>query len=60
MVDANETVSVTLKREFGEEALNSLEMSNEKKIDLERKIAEIFSNGVEVTSLYLFKQFFLK
>ena len=29
MVDAGEAVSITLKREFGEEALNSEEMSAE-------------------------------
>ena len=54
MVDTNEAVSITLKREFGEEALNSLELSEEKKKDLEKKIAKLFSNGIEVPSVILF------
>ena len=48
MVDPGEAVSVTLKREFGEEALNVLEAGPEEKEELENGIAELFSNGEEV------------
>ena len=51
MVDANETVSVTLKREFGEEALNSLELSDAKKKELEKQISNLFNSGVTVSAL---------
>jgi len=50
MVDANENVSVTLKREFGEEALNSLELTEEKKTILEKQINKLFAEGVPVST----------
>lgn len=46
MVDAGENVSVTLKREFGEEALNSLEIKEQEKEDLQKLINQVFNNGV--------------
>lgn len=48
-MDPGEFVSVTLKREFGEEALNSQELSDEEKRQMEKTIAELFQNGTEVT-----------
>lgn len=49
MVDPGEKVSVTLKREFGEEALNTLEMPEKEKHELEEKIVELFKKGTEVS-----------
>ncbi|CAK8686446.1 unnamed protein product [Clavelina lepadiformis] len=42
MVDAEETVSLTLKREFGEEALNTLEAPQEEKKKLESLLSDLF------------------
>ena len=50
MVDADETVSLTLKREFGEEALNLLEMSKEEKKNLEKQISKLFAGGDVVST----------
>ena len=47
-MDAGENVSVTLKREFGEEAMNILEASEERKKEIKAKIDEMFKNGVKV------------
>jgi ADP-ribose pyrophosphatase len=49
MVDPGEHVSVTLKREFGEEALNALEACEDRKRELQRQISEFFSGGYEVS-----------
>ncbi len=51
MVDAGESVSVTLKREFSEEALNSLEASPEEKERIEAAIHDLFLKGKEVSTL---------
>ncbi len=51
MVDPGEKVSVTLKREFGEEAFASLEMNDSEKQNLEKSVAKLFDYGVEVTYL---------
>ena len=48
MVDAGEAVSATLKREFGEEALNSLEATEEEKAEMEKALSKLFSSGTEV------------
>lgn len=48
MVDAGEVVSTTVKREFFEEALNSQQLSEEKKRELESRLQDFFSKGVEV------------
>lgn len=45
MVDAGESVSAALKREFTEEAFNSLEMNEKMKADLEESIKQIFASG---------------
>ena len=46
MVDGGEHVSATLKREFGEEALNSIE--DEQKEETKTLIAEFFKGGEKV------------
>lgn len=43
MVDPGEKISATLKREFGEEALNSLQKSPEEKAELEKQLHKLFS-----------------
>lgn len=48
MVDAGESLSVTLKREFGEEALNTLEIPIDQRDVLKQHIDKIFQNGTEV------------
>ena len=48
MVDAGENVSVTLKREFSEEALNALEATPEERKRIETSITDLFSKGTEV------------
>lgn len=49
MVDPGELVTATLRREFGEEALNSLEeVSDSGKNAMEGKIEEFFRRGIEV------------
>lgn len=53
MVDPGENVSVTLKREFGEEALNSLEIEEEKRQKLQKRISEFFTNGYEVSVKFI-------
>jgi len=48
MVDPGDTVSATLKKEFGEEAMNSLEASPEEKRKIEDQVHQLFSHGKEV------------
>ena len=48
MVDDDEEVSLALKREFGEEALNSLQASAEQKEKLEAEIKQFFAHGTEI------------
>ncbi|XP_064366453.1 ADP-ribose pyrophosphatase, mitochondrial isoform X4 [Dromaius novaehollandiae] len=43
MVDPGEKISATLKREFGEEALNSLQKSPKEKEELEKQLQRLFS-----------------
>jgi hypothetical protein len=45
MVDLGEKVSITLKREFMEEAKNSLELSPEDREALSENLNELFSTG---------------
>ena len=63
MRDSDEKVSQTLKREFMEEALDSLKMDDGRKLEIENKLQSLlFENGVEVLifklALYLFKMNF--
>ena len=48
MCDPGERVSVTLKREFMEEALNSEEMTKEEKTHFQHLLGEFFEGGKEV------------
>ncbi|KAK7049779.1 NUDIX domain [Halocaridina rubra] len=53
MVDPGERVSATLMREFMEEALSSMEMSQEQKEVAEEQLKELFQGGEEVYSGYV-------
>ena len=53
-MDAGENVSITLKREFSEEALNALEATPEEKKRIETSITDLFSKGTEVKIFILF------
>nr|CAB3267285.1 transient receptor potential cation channel subfamily M member 2-like [Phallusia mammillata] len=53
MVDNNENVSLTLKREFGEEALNSLETTDEQRKSLATKIDQLFKEGTQIYKGYV-------
>jgi ADP-ribose pyrophosphatase len=48
MVDPGEKVTLTLKREFTEEALNGLEMGLTEKERIKGKLDELFAHGQEV------------
>ena len=49
MVDGGEEVSLTLKREFGEEALNSIEATAEEKKVMQANIDRLFKSGKTVS-----------
>ena len=51
MVDPGDTVSRTLRKEFGEEAMNSLEATPEEKKQIEKQINELFQGGHKVRKL---------
>lgn len=53
MVEPGDTVSLTLKKEFGEEALNSLEASEAEKEEIQRKLNELFHAGEVVYQGYV-------
>ncbi|KAK6191631.1 hypothetical protein SNE40_003273 [Patella caerulea] len=53
MVDAGEVVSVTLRREFGEEALNTFEAPPEEKVHIEKSLDKLFHSGTEVYKGYV-------
>lgn len=53
MVDVGEKVSITLKREFMEEARNSLELSPEEREALSQTLSELFSRGQELYKGYV-------
>ena len=54
MVEPGDTVSATLKKEFGEEAMNSLEATPEEKRKIEEQINELFSHGEKVSETVTF------
>ena len=56
MVEPGGVVSETLKREFGEEALGSLDKSAEEIAVIQKKIEELFQHGVEVNPLIISQQ----
>ena len=48
MVDPGEAVSVTLKREFSEEAMNTLQANDAERDQIEQRIHNLFHKGTEV------------
>ena len=48
MVEPGDTVSATLKKEFGEEAMDTLQMDQEKKKKTEEAISNLFKGGEKV------------
>ena len=48
MVEAGESVSVVLKKEFAEEAMNMLEQSESEKKKTQQIVDEFFKGGSEV------------
>ncbi len=48
MIDPGDTVSRTLRKEFGEEAMNSLEATEEEKKEIEAHVNDLFKAGDEV------------
>ena len=53
MVDPGEQVSVTLRREFMEEALDSGTLGSKDKEIIEQKLKEFFDNGKEIYKGYV-------
>ncbi|XP_072024231.1 ADP-ribose pyrophosphatase, mitochondrial-like [Amphiura filiformis] len=53
MVDAGEKVSVALKREFGEEAMNTLEATPQEKKKIKKAVDALFKVGHEVYRGYV-------
>lgn len=53
MVDAGEVVTATVRREFGEEAMNSIQMSSEEKKRMEKELDELFATGREIFRGYV-------
>ncbi|XP_038209874.1 ADP-ribose pyrophosphatase, mitochondrial-like [Zerene cesonia] len=53
MVDPGEKVAATAIREFQEEAMNSLQASNDEKEALREKLKDFFSGGIEIYSGYV-------
>jgi|SaaInlStandDraft_7_1057024.scaffolds.fasta_scaffold00140_12 ADP-ribose pyrophosphatase len=53
MVDPGESLSITAKREFGEEALNTLEMKNEKKKHTKELLEKFFCQEVCIYEGYV-------
>ncbi len=53
MVEAGDTVSLTLRKEFGEEALNSIEADEKTKTEIEAGLIKLFANGKMVYSGYV-------
>lgn len=53
MVDPGESISATLKREFGEESMNTGEMDDEKRKLAEENLNKWFKDGEEVYKGYV-------
>ena len=53
MVDPGEFVSMTIKKEFGEEALNTLEMTEAEKAEMSKMVEKFLSDGDEVYTGYV-------
>ena len=50
MVETGEVVTMTIRREFREEAMNALQASEEEKREIEKSVNDLFAGGVEVSS----------
>lgn len=48
MVESNERISETLRREFSEEAFAKLDLPEERRQAIARKIDDLFKHGTEV------------
>ena len=59
MVEPGDTVSRTLKKEFGEEALNSLDVSDEEKREIEAHINQVFKRAGLPSSMLVYYLFTL-
>lgn len=53
MVEPGDTVSATLKKEFGEEALNSTEVSEEERAQIEKQLDDLFHHGDTIYKGYV-------
>ncbi|WAR03096.1 NUDT9-like protein [Mya arenaria] len=53
MVDAGENRTATLTREFGEEALNSIDATPERKAQIQKLLTEFFKNGKTIYKGYV-------
>jgi ADP-ribose pyrophosphatase len=53
MVETGDSVSATLRKEFGEEALNSIDATEEQRKELEALLEKLFATGVEVFRGYV-------
>ena len=47
-MDDDEEVSLALKREFGEEALNSIQVTEAQRKGIEIQLKKFFENGTEI------------
>ena len=56
MVDPGDTVSRTLKKEFGEEAMNSLELTESEQKKIQNMLTQLFQNGNTVRNNLFFKK----
>ena len=54
MVDPEENRTATIIREFGEEALNSLEATDEQKLEINKVMKDFFIKGTNVSKLYIY------
>ena len=53
MVDAGDNVSLTLKKEFSEEALNSIEMDINMRQSVKKNLDDLFTHGIELYKGYV-------
>lgn len=53
MVEPGDNISITIRKEFGEEAMNSMEMSDDAKRDLQIQLNKVFENATEVYRGYV-------
>ena len=56
MVDPGDTVSRTLKKEFGEEAMNSLELTESEQKKIQNMLTQLFQKGNTVRNNLFLKK----